>query len=96
MDAILNDKRATARIENDSRQNYGDDKRYVRKVRRKVTNKINYVLGHSEREIRRLQNQANILRPITKRLLRNSGICEGMRVLDVGCGAGDVSLWPPS
>lgn len=92
MDAILNDKRATARIENDSRQNYGDDKRYVRKVRRKVPNKIDYVLGHSEREIRRLRNQAIILAPITRRLLRNSGICEGMRVLDVGCGAGDVSL----
>ena len=68
------------------------DKRYARKVRRKMAKKIDYVLGHSEREIWRLRNQAIILRPITKRLLRNSAICEGMRVLDVGCGAGDVSL----
>jgi len=32
----------------------------------------NYILGHSEAEIRRLQTQAAILRPITKRLLLES------------------------
>ncbi len=57
-----------------------------------MTKKIDYILGHSEREIRRLRSQAIILRSITRRLLRNSAICEGMRVLDIGCGAGDVSL----
>jgi SAM-dependent methyltransferase len=36
--------------------------------------------------------QAEILRPITERLLRGAGIRRGMRVLDLGCGAGDVSL----
>jgi ubiquinone/menaquinone biosynthesis C-methylase UbiE len=51
-----------------------------------------YILGHSEREIRRLMHQAAILRPITERLLRDAGIGRGMRVLDVGCGAGDVSM----
>jgi ubiquinone/menaquinone biosynthesis C-methylase UbiE len=51
-----------------------------------------YVLGHSQAEIRRLINQAAILRSTTERLLRSAGIQQGMRVLDVGCGAGDVSM----
>jgi 2-polyprenyl-3-methyl-5-hydroxy-6-metoxy-1,4-benzoquinol methylase len=51
-----------------------------------------YILGHSDREIRRLMHQAAILRPITDRLLRGAGIGRGMRVLDLGCGAGDVSM----
>jgi SAM-dependent methyltransferase len=33
-----------------------------------------------------------MLRPITERLLRNAGIDADMRVLDLGCGAGDVSM----
>jgi len=52
----------------------------------------NYILGHSEAEIRRLQMQAAILRPITERLLRCAGIQPGMRVLDLGSGAGDVAM----
>src|SRR5215510_11794097 len=52
----------------------------------------NYILGHSEAEIRRLQTQAAILRPITERLLRCAGIQPGMRVVDLGSGAGDVAM----
>ncbi len=51
-----------------------------------------YVLGHSRAEIQRLKNQGAMLRPITERLLRNAGIDAGMRALDLGCGAGDVSM----
>ena len=51
-----------------------------------------YALGHSSAEIQRLKNQAAMLRPITERLLRSAGIDAGMRVLDLGCGAGDVSM----
>ena len=51
-----------------------------------------YILGHSEREIQRLIHQAAILRPTTERLLREIGLRPGMRVLDLGCGAGDVSM----
>ena len=53
---------------------------------------LSYVLGHSQREIRRLMTQAAILRPVTERLLRNAQVGPGMRVLDLGCGAGDVSF----
>jgi hypothetical protein len=36
--------------------------------------------------------QAAILRTITERLLQSTGIGSGMRVLDLGCGAGDVLM----
>lgn len=51
-----------------------------------------YVMGHDERERRRLALQASILNPFTEQLLRRAGISAGMRVLDIGCGVGDVSL----
>ena len=51
-----------------------------------------YILGHSNAELRRLMLQAAILKPITQRLLLEIGLQPGMRVLDIGCGSGDVSL----
>ena len=51
-----------------------------------------YVLGHSERELERLNKQAQFIDPITRRFLRSAGIASGMRVLDVGSGAGDVAF----
>lgn len=53
---------------------------------------MTYALGHSSAELQRLTNQGAMLRPITERLLRNAGIDAGMRVLDLGCGVGDVSM----
>jgi 2-polyprenyl-3-methyl-5-hydroxy-6-metoxy-1,4-benzoquinol methylase len=51
-----------------------------------------YVLGHSDREISRLKVQARLLEPVTKQFLRDAGITAGMRVLDIGSGAGDVAF----
>ena len=51
-----------------------------------------YVLGHSEREVERLKGQARLIDPITKRFFLAAGIAPGMRVLDVGSGAGDVAF----
>ena len=51
-----------------------------------------YVLGSSPRELSRLSLQAQMIGPITERLLLRLGIKEGSRVLDLGCGAGDVSM----
>jgi len=51
-----------------------------------------YVLGQSDFEYRRLMMQASILRPWTDRFFRMAGVGTGMSVLDVGSGAGDVSL----
>jgi ubiquinone/menaquinone biosynthesis C-methylase UbiE len=50
-----------------------------------------YPLGHSETEIDRLAAQARLVDPITERFLRQAGVQPGMRVLDVGTGAGDVA-----
>ena len=51
-----------------------------------------YVLGRSAEEIERLQSQAAFIRPFTERLFRDAGIARGMKVLDLGSGAGDVAL----
>jgi SAM-dependent methyltransferase len=51
-----------------------------------------YALGHSERELRRLSAQANVVSPITRRFFEEAGVAAGMRVLDVGSGAGDVAF----
>jgi 2-polyprenyl-3-methyl-5-hydroxy-6-metoxy-1,4-benzoquinol methylase len=50
-----------------------------------------YAMGYSQHELERLVFQARLLRPMTERLLRRAGIEPGMRVLDVGSGAGDVA-----
>lgn len=50
-----------------------------------------YVLGHSERELARLERQAIFFADMTRDILRRAGLKPGMRVLDVGCGVGDVT-----
>lgn len=51
-----------------------------------------YVLGRTKAEYDRLIEQADLLRPLTERMLRAAGISPGMHVLDIGCGVGDVSF----
>ncbi|MFB7232693.1 class I SAM-dependent methyltransferase [Streptomyces fimicarius] len=51
-----------------------------------------YALGHAPAELDRLLLQARLYGPITARAFRQAGLGPGMRVLDVGCGAGDVTF----
>ncbi|WP_051334014.1 class I SAM-dependent methyltransferase [Mesorhizobium sp. WSM3224] len=51
-----------------------------------------YALGYSTRELQRLALQGALIRDFTQDVLRRAGIQPGMRVLDIGCGVGDVSL----
>ncbi len=57
-----------------------------------ITSNGGYALGHSEREIGRLSVQARAFEPFTRRMLEQAGVSAGMRVLDVGSGAGDVAF----
>jgi tRNA A58 N-methylase Trm61 len=51
-----------------------------------------YALERAPSETRRLQAQAKILNPSTRRAFERAGITTGMKVLDLGSGAGDVAL----
>lgn len=51
-----------------------------------------YHLGDAEWERQRLEMQAAFFRPATQQLLTDAGIGAGMRVLEPGCGTGDVTL----
>ena len=51
-----------------------------------------YALGRSDAETRRLILQHQLYGPFTRQFLTAAGITAGMKVLDVGSGAGDVAL----
>lgn len=51
-----------------------------------------YTMGRSESETDRLIEQSVLYDDVTRRFLLRSGIAKGMKVLDVGSGAGDVAL----
>jgi SAM-dependent methyltransferase len=51
-----------------------------------------YLFGQSAEEAERLRLQARMFAPYTARFLEDAGISAGMKVLDVGTGAGDVAL----
>ena len=49
-------------------------------------------MGRSEEETQRLIEQSQLYDDVTRRFFLRSGIAKGMKVLDVGSGAGDVAL----
>jgi ubiquinone/menaquinone biosynthesis C-methylase UbiE len=51
-----------------------------------------YVLGYSSSERERLIAQSDFIGDLTADVFRRSGLDTGMRVLDIGSGAGDVAL----
>ena len=51
-----------------------------------------YVLGHADAEVQRLLLQGRLYNDYTEHALRLAGLRPGMRVLDIGCGPGDVSF----
>jgi ubiquinone/menaquinone biosynthesis C-methylase UbiE len=51
-----------------------------------------YVMGRSADETLRLQERARFFETLTRHLFQDAGISTGMRVLDIGSGAGDVSF----
>jgi 2-polyprenyl-3-methyl-5-hydroxy-6-metoxy-1,4-benzoquinol methylase len=55
-------------------------------------NRSTYALGHSDREMERLSAQDRFIRSTTRQFFHEAGIGAGMRVLDVGSGAGDTAF----
>ena len=51
-----------------------------------------YVLGHAEEELQRLVEQSRFFGDLTEQILLNAGVANGMHILDIGCGAGDVTF----
>jgi len=51
-----------------------------------------YVLGHSEQELERSKAQERLIGPFTRHLFQKAGIRPGMRLLEIGSGAGDVAV----
>ena len=52
-----------------------------------------YVLAVGEAAARRLRVLDEVFGPHSRELLRRAGLTQGMRVADIGCGSGLVSLW---
>jgi ubiquinone/menaquinone biosynthesis C-methylase UbiE len=61
-------------------------------AREQSVNQTRYVFGGSADEAARLLQLGELLAPSTRRVLRDAGVGEGMRVLDVGCGPGSVTF----
>ncbi|HYX74522.1 MAG TPA: class I SAM-dependent methyltransferase [Steroidobacteraceae bacterium] len=57
-----------------------------------MTEAKDYPLGYSEQEARRLAEQGALLEELTAQMFQRAGLRVGMRVLDIGCGVGDVTL----
>jgi cyclopropane fatty-acyl-phospholipid synthase-like methyltransferase len=58
-----------------------------------VSEAQDYPLGYSAQEAQRLADQGAQLEELTEDVLRRAGLRRGMQVLDIGSGAGDVSLF---
>lgn len=56
------------------------------------TGDARYTMGRSKGEEERLIHQSQLYDAITRRFLNDAGVGNGMKVLDIGCGPGDVSL----
>ena len=56
------------------------------------TQDAQYTMGRSEAETKRLIEQSQLYDGVTRRFLNAAGIGKGMKVLDIGSGAGDVAL----
>ena len=51
-----------------------------------------YQLGSDAAELKRLDLQGRVLAPATRDILTTAGVGRGMRVLDLGSGAGDAAF----
>lgn len=57
-----------------------------------MTENREYTMGRSKEETNRLIEQSQLYDRVTRRFLHETGLGAGMKVLDIGSGAGDVAL----
>jgi SAM-dependent methyltransferase len=50
-----------------------------------------YIMGYSDEEHARLEEQASLLEPATRNVLEKIGVAKGWRCLDVACGTASVT-----
>ena len=55
-------------------------------------NDATYTMGRTKEETDRLIQQSGLYEDVTKRFLGEAGLFSGMKVLDIGSGAGDVAM----
>ena len=51
-----------------------------------------YTMGRTQAETQRLIRQSQLYSGLTRRMLTEAGLTNGMKVLDIGSGAGDVAM----
>ncbi len=51
-----------------------------------------YTMGRTQAETDRLIRQSKLYSSLTRRMLKQAGLGRGMKVLDIGSGAGDVAM----
>ena len=51
-----------------------------------------YTMGRTQAETERLIRQSRMYSSLTRRMLTQAGLTNGMKVLDIGSGAGDVAM----
>src|ERR1051326_1610684 len=52
-----------------------------------------YILATGGKDVKRLRLLHEVYGPGTEALLRHVGLRDGMRVLEVGCGNGNIACW---
>ena len=55
-------------------------------------NDATYTMGRTKEETDRLIQQSGLYEDVTRRFLGEAGLFSGMKVLDIGSGAGDVAM----
>lgn len=69
------------------------EERKQEEAERRRESPTDYILATGEAAASRLEMLEEIFGPHSRRLLEKAGLSKGLRVADIGCGTGLVSLW---
>jgi len=58
-----------------------------------TNNPEHYILATGGKDVKRLRLLHEVYGPGTEALLKRVGLREGMRVVEIGCGSGNISCW---